>query len=96
MAGLFKKILNRFSRNKIDWDELEESLIAGDLGVKMTMQVIDRLQAGVPGQEELLRELCEVMEDGSLCAMGGLTPMPVLSALNRFPDDFVPQEKADA
>jgi fused signal recognition particle receptor len=44
MAGLFKKILSRFSREKVDWDELEESLVGGDLGVKMSMQIIDRLQ----------------------------------------------------
>ncbi len=45
MAGLFKKIFNRFSREKIDWDELEESLIGGDLGVRMSMGIIDRLRA---------------------------------------------------
>ncbi|PCI64633.1 MAG: formate dehydrogenase [Kordiimonadales bacterium] len=37
---------------------------------------------------ELLTDLCEVMEDGSLCAMGGMTPVPVLSALKYFPEDF--------
>ena len=36
----------------------------------------------------LVEDLCEVMRDGSLCAMGGLTPMPVLSALRLFPEDF--------
>ena len=36
----------------------------------------------------LLDDLCEVMTDGSLCAMGGLTPMPVRSALRHFPEDF--------
>jgi formate dehydrogenase iron-sulfur subunit len=36
----------------------------------------------------LVEDLCETMRDGSLCAMGGLTPMPVLSALRLFPDDF--------
>jgi formate dehydrogenase iron-sulfur subunit len=36
----------------------------------------------------LLNDLCEVMTEGSLCAMGGLTPMPVQSALRHFPDDF--------
>jgi formate dehydrogenase iron-sulfur subunit len=36
----------------------------------------------------LLRDLCDVMTQGSLCAMGGLTPNPVLSALNTFPEDF--------
>ena len=36
----------------------------------------------------LLDDLCELMTDGSLCAMGGLTPMPVRSALQHFPEDF--------
>jgi formate dehydrogenase iron-sulfur subunit len=36
----------------------------------------------------LIEDLCEVMRDGSLCAMGGLTPMPVLSAIRLFPEDF--------
>lgn len=53
-------------------------------------EVIDLMRRGVDADsnEELLRDLCEVMVDGSLCAMGGLTPMPVLSALDNFPDDF--------
>jgi formate dehydrogenase iron-sulfur subunit len=36
----------------------------------------------------VLVDLCEVMADGSLCAMGGLTPLPVRSALNNFTEDF--------
>ena len=44
MAGFFKKILTKFSKDKIDWDDLEESLITGDLGVKLSMQIIDNLQ----------------------------------------------------
>jgi formate dehydrogenase iron-sulfur subunit len=39
-------------------------------------------------QVVLLRELCDTMLSGSLCAMGGMTPYPVLSALNHFPEDF--------
>ena len=66
------------------------------IGSVRGVETIDRLKAGVSGQEEILRDLCEVMADGSLCAMGGLTPMPVLSALDRFPEDFGTQEKADA
>lgn len=56
------------------------------------VEVIDRIRTGVQPQENttLLRDLCEVMADGSLCAMGGLTPMPVLSALDAFPEDFAP------
>ena len=44
MAGLFKKILNKFSREKFDWDELEETLISGDLGIKLSIQIINTLQ----------------------------------------------------
>ncbi|MGA1146404.1 MAG: NADH-ubiquinone oxidoreductase-F iron-sulfur binding region domain-containing protein [Candidatus Nanopelagicales bacterium] len=53
-------------------------------------EVIDLMRRGVDAEsnEVLLRDLCEVMTDGSLCAMGGLTPMPVLSALDNFPEDF--------
>jgi formate dehydrogenase iron-sulfur subunit len=36
----------------------------------------------------LLEDLCQTMTDGSLCAMGGLTPMPVMSAVKHFPEDF--------
>ena len=36
----------------------------------------------------LLRDLCDTMVNGSLCALGGMTPFPVLTALNHFPQDF--------
>ncbi|OYV51417.1 MAG: formate dehydrogenase [Burkholderiales bacterium 21-58-4] len=39
-------------------------------------------------QVELLRDLCDTMLAGSLCALGGMTPYPVLSALKHFPEDF--------
>ena len=39
-------------------------------------------------QVKLLEDLCEVMRDGSLCALGGFTPYPVLSALKHWPEDF--------
>lgn len=39
-------------------------------------------------QIDLLRDLCDTMISGSLCALGGLTPYPVLSALDHFPEDF--------
>ena len=44
----------------------------------------------------LMRDLCEVLRDGSLCALGGLTPMPVLSAMDHFPEDFSRPAKAAA
>ena len=54
------------------------------------VETIDKIRAGknVEANTELLRDLCDVMTQGSLCAMGGLTPNPVLSALNQFPEDF--------
>ena len=44
MAGFFKRLLQRFSRRKVDLDELEESLISGDVGLRMTTQILDRLR----------------------------------------------------
>jgi formate dehydrogenase iron-sulfur subunit len=60
------------------------------IGSTRGVEVIDRLVAGrnAPLQEAVLRDLCETMTHGSLCALGGLTPAPVLSALNHFPEDF--------
>lgn len=60
------------------------------IGSTRGVEVIDRLVAGVEPQKQevVLRDLCETMTQGSLCALGGLTPYPVLSALNHFPDDF--------
>ena len=54
------------------------------------MEVIDRLICGQDKARELqvLQDLCDTMVDGSLCAMGGLTPLPVRSALQHFPEDF--------
>ena len=60
------------------------------IGSTRGIEVIDRLRAGVNpvAQEALLRDLCNTLTHGSLCALGGLTPYPVLSALDHFPEDF--------
>jgi formate dehydrogenase iron-sulfur subunit len=74
------------------------------LGSTRGVETIDRIiaarapaQAGaldnvglLPAQEHiaLLTDLCETMKFGSLCALGGFTPYPVMSAINRFPEDF--------
>jgi formate dehydrogenase iron-sulfur subunit len=60
------------------------------LGSVRGVEVIDRIIAGVEREAnlELLEDLCETMVDASLCAMGGLTPFPVRSALQYFPEDF--------
>jgi formate dehydrogenase iron-sulfur subunit len=60
------------------------------IGSTRGVEVIDRIVANVDKSKntELLRDLCNTMTFGSLCAMGGMTPFPVLSALNHFPEDF--------
>lgn len=60
------------------------------IGSTRGVEVIDRIVEGVEKDKNtvLLRDLCNTMTYGSLCAMGGMTPFPVLSALNHFPEDF--------
>jgi formate dehydrogenase iron-sulfur subunit len=60
------------------------------VGAVRGVEVIDRIRAGEHRDENLalLEDLCDVMTEGSLCAMGGLTPMPVRSAITHFADDF--------
>jgi formate dehydrogenase iron-sulfur subunit len=66
------------------------------IGSTRGVEVIDRLIAGenAPQQETILRDLCETLTYGSLCALGGLTPFPVISALNHFHQDFVKSDRA--
>lgn len=42
--GFFKSLVAKFTGRPVDWDELEESLIRADLGVPMTLQIIETLQ----------------------------------------------------
>ena len=60
------------------------------IGSVRGMEVIDRITAGeqVEANVELLRDLCHTMKFGSLCALGGFIPYPVMSALEHFPEDF--------
>jgi formate dehydrogenase iron-sulfur subunit len=58
------------------------------IGARRGVEVIDRIRGGATQQVALLRELCDTMTHGSLCAMGGMTPFPVLSALDHYPEDF--------
>lgn len=57
------------------------------IGAVRGVEVIDRIIAGEEREKniELLNDLCDLMTEGSLCAMGGLTPLPVRSALVHFP-----------
>ena len=60
------------------------------IGSTRGVEVIDKIRAGEDRERNLalLRDLGETMLAGSLCALGGMTPYPVLSALNHFPEDF--------
>ena len=60
------------------------------IGSTRGTEVIDRILAGRDRKADtrLLEDLCETMVQGSLCALGGMTPYPVLSALKHFPEDF--------
>ena len=57
-------------------------------------ETIDRIAQGDGTARALLDDLCEVLKDGSLCALGGFIPYPVQSALKHFPDDFASQREA--
>jgi formate dehydrogenase iron-sulfur subunit len=60
------------------------------IGSVRGVEVIDRIQSGQDRDQNLvlLENLCDTMQHASLCAMGGMTPFPVLSALRHFPEDF--------
>jgi formate dehydrogenase iron-sulfur subunit len=60
------------------------------IGSTRGVEVIDKIVANTDREDNivLLKDLCDTMLNGSLCALGGLTPYPVLSALNHFAEDF--------
>ena len=67
------------------------------IGAVRGVEVIDKIVAArANGKDKssvvknitLIRDLSDTMMSGSLCAMGGMTPFPVLSAINHFPEDF--------
>jgi len=62
------------------------------IGSVRGVELVDRVRSDDNRDDNLivLRELCDTMELGSLCAMGGMTPYPVRSALDYFPEDFSP------
>ncbi len=62
------------------------------IGAVRGRETMDKIIAGTDVERnlDLVADLCVTMTDGSLCAMGGLTPVPVKSAMTHFPEDFVP------
>jgi formate dehydrogenase iron-sulfur subunit len=70
------------------------------IGTVRGAETLDKVLKGerVEANLALIEDLCELLRDGSLCALGGLTPVPVLSALEHFADDFqrAPAEAREA
>jgi formate dehydrogenase iron-sulfur subunit len=58
------------------------------IGAVRGVETVDRIARGDASAIPLLTDLCSTMKSGSLCALGGFTPYPVMSALTHFPDDF--------
>jgi formate dehydrogenase iron-sulfur subunit len=68
------------------------------IGSTRGVETLDKVAAGIEPQKnlELVADLCNTMKFGSLCALGGFTPYPVMSALTHFPEDFAPRTVAEA
>ena len=64
------------------------------IGAVRGVETIDRIAQGDADALPLLADLCETMKDGSLCALGGFTPLPVMSAVTHFHDEFVRSKEA--
>ena len=59
------------------------------IGSTRGVELIDRIRTDRHAEDiALLEDLCEVLKDTSLCALGGFTPYPVMSALKHWPEDF--------
>ena len=67
------------------------------IGSTRGVEVLEKIRQGTQREEnsQLLIDLCETMELGSLCAMGGMTPFPVMSAFNNFREDFFQSPERD-
>ncbi|WP_085032391.1 formate dehydrogenase beta subunit [Ensifer aridi] len=68
------------------------------IGSTRGVEVADKIRAGIEPEKnrELLADLCNTMKFGSLCALGGFTPYPVMSAMTHFPEDFEPAPAVEA
>ncbi|MCX7888856.1 MAG: NADH-quinone oxidoreductase subunit NuoF [Rhodobacteraceae bacterium] len=64
------------------------------IGAVRGVETVDRIAAGDAAAIPILTDLCNTMKLGSLCALGGFTPYPVMSALTHFPDDFARAREA--
>jgi formate dehydrogenase iron-sulfur subunit len=68
------------------------------IGSTRGVETVDRIIQGIERDKNLavLEDLCNTMKLGSLCALGGFTPYPVMSALTHFPEDFGAAKRLEA
>jgi formate dehydrogenase iron-sulfur subunit len=68
------------------------------IGSTRGVETVDKIMQGIESEKnlEVLVDLCNTMKFGSLCALGGFTPYPVMSSLTHFPEDFVPAPQRQA
>ena len=68
------------------------------IGSTRGVETIDKIAAGIEPEKNLalVTDLCNTMKFGSLCALGGFTPYPVMSSINHFGEDFQPKPIAEA
>jgi len=68
------------------------------IGSTRGVETMDRIIGGIEVEKNLsvITDLCNTMKFGSLCALGGFTPYPVMSAITHFPEDFVPAPQLQA
>ncbi len=68
------------------------------VGAVRGVETLDKVARGIEPYRQiaLVTDLCNTMKFGSLCALGGFTPYPVMSALTHFPEDFKPAPVAEA
>ena len=68
------------------------------IGSTRGVETVDKIALGIEREKNtaLLEDLCDTMKFGSLCALGGFTPYPVMSALRHFPQDFAPIPRVEA
>lgn len=78
----------RDSLRSVRAEPVAERAVEGFLDSALYSRSPDRIDVSIEAQTSLLRDLADTMKYGSLCALGGFTPYPVLSALDHFPEDF--------
>ena len=82
------EILDRVIAARVEPPPPQNAHGAGYLDKALYSRAPSRIDTSPAAQTALLRNLADTMKYGSLCALGGFTPYPVLSALDHFPEDF--------